>query len=231
MARSLRYSLFWTVLNFFAFLLQQATVMAKHTCDTYQKHAKVTNVFSFPVDVSVSGVESQAGVRKATTCPSHQRQKKTCKARSRNMKLGVGRKSKRAELTRGTTLWLSFKMRAKALQAVSLEIWLLLVLVTVCRLFLQAGKEARPKFMVALFGRDVLSSTLTMKVNSCNIESLAFWHGTKSQIQLVLDSFEFFRFSTAASDCHGKAHMRHLPETCKSHQRVLVPRGCIRLRG
>ena len=69
MARNLRYSLFWTVLNIFAFLLQQATVMAKHTCDTYQKHAKVTNVFSVPVDVSVSGVESQAGVRKATTCP------------------------------------------------------------------------------------------------------------------------------------------------------------------
>ena len=65
--------------EFFAFLLQQATVMAKHTCDTYQKHAKVTNVFSFPVDVSVSGVESQAGVRKATTCPSHQRQKKLAK--------------------------------------------------------------------------------------------------------------------------------------------------------
>ena len=69
--------------------------------------------------------------------------------RSRNVKLSVGRKSKRAEPPRGTTLWLSFKMRGKALQAVSLEIWLLLVLVTVCRLFLwawnPAGRQGSPR--------------------------------------------------------------------------------------
>ena len=46
--------------------------MAKHTCDTNKKHAKVTNVhcsrpgisFSY-ADVSVSGVESQAGCRRS----------------------------------------------------------------------------------------------------------------------------------------------------------------------
>ena len=70
--------------------------------------------------------------------------------------------------------------------------------------------------MAALCGRDVLSSTFTMKVNSCSIEFLAFGHGTKSQMQPFLDSFEFFAFLLQQATVMAK----HACDTYQKHAKL-----------